>query len=310
MFGPQYAAKLINRSASNEANRRSFQKAASLTGLGVIGAGALGTGVANASPEAASAAAAIDDPTILNFALNLEYLEAEFYSWGTHGHGLAANLKTGTGTQGATTGGHKVPFKSAQTANIFGEISDDEIDHVNFLRTNLGNSKVAFPAIDLQKSFTKAAQAAGLITASQTFDPFASESNFYLAAFIFEDVGVTAYKGAAPLISSKTYLSAAAGILAAEAYHAATIRTQLLNLGLSSAADKISAARDSLDGTTDDDQGLTKDGFPNITPLDPMGIAYSRTPQQVLNVVYLTASKNVSKGGFFPAGLNGAVKTT
>ena len=160
-----------------------------------------------------------------------------------------------------------------------------------------------------------AARAAGLINDNQSFDPYANDENFLLGAFVFEDVGVTAYKGAAPLISNKTYLEAAAGILAAEAYHAGLIRTVLYRKGLEApslrtSADKISDARDSLDGSSDLDQGISlSDGKSNIVPTDTDGIAYSRSAGQVLNIVYLDKTAK-SAGGFFPSGLNGNIKTS
>jgi len=308
MFGKKLVADMISRSAENEADRRSFLRAAGVAGLGVVGTSALaGTGVLPAS--AAPKAAAISDGAILNFALNLEYLEAEFYLNAYFGRGLAPNQIDGSGTTGGVTGGRKVKFKTKAIKEYAKEIAWDELHHVDFLRKNLGAAKVSRPAIDLKASFTAAARAAGLISSKQTFDPFANENNFLLAAFIFEDVGVTAYKGAAPLIENKTYLEAAAGILAVEAYHAGIIRSSLYRKGLYTAVRKISDARDSLDGSSDDDRGIGSAKNGNLVPADGDSIAYSRTPGSVLNIVYLNPAP-VTKGGFFPAGVNGELNTS
>src|SRR6201986_1926118 len=299
MFGKNYVAQLIDRSAENPADRRRFLRTASMTGLGVVGAGLLG-GVEATGASASTGSAAISDSAILNFALNLEYLEAQFYSHAVFGYGLPSSLTWGKGKHGGVEGGRAVPFKSKGLKQFATEIAKDEHEHVAFLRGALGSAAVAQPEINIKSSFTAAATAAGLIKPGQTFDPYANEENFLLGAFIFEDVGVTAYKGAAPLISNKTYLGAAAGILAVEAYHAANIRTVLYDRGLASAANAISHPRDTLNNTYND-QGITLNGQANIVPTDANGIAFGRTPGQVLNIVYLTPNA-ASSGGFYPNG--------
>ena len=127
--------------------------------------------------------------------------------------------------------GREVPFDSRSIRQMATEIARDEHGHVGFFRSALGSAAVARPAINIRQGFSDAATAAGLINAGETFDVYASEDNFPRGAFLFEDVGGTGFKGAAPLSSNKTYLDAAAGILAVEAYHAANIRTELYERG-------------------------------------------------------------------------------
>ncbi len=130
--------------------------------------------------------------------------------------------------------------------------------------------------------------------------------SFLLGAFIFEDVGVTAYKGAAPLIRNRAVLEAAAGILAVEAYHAGMIRTVLNSRNRVRETRLISDLRDAADGRGDRDQGIRLDGRANIVPSDANGLAFSRTTQQVLNIVYLGGA--AANFGFFPDRLNGNIR--
>ena len=309
MFEEKFITDAIKRSAETAVDRRKL-----LGMVGLAGAGAAAAAVAGAAPAMAATAAPVSDATILNFALNLEYLEAEFYLNAVTGAGLPAGLISGTQpTGGVTGGGRAVQFQTRAIKNYATEIAADEKAHVAFLRAALGSAAVSRPTINIGTAFQAAAVAAGVATPSTPFDPYANEINFLLAAFIFEDVGVTAYKGAAGLIANKTYLDAAAGILAVEAYHAGIIRTTLYAEGVQtpaifSAVDKISGLRDAVDGSTDDDQGIGNATSSNLVPTNANSIAYSRTPGEVLNIVYLNASgKSVSKGGFFTNGLHGSL---
>ena len=320
---------LLERSEQRRAQRRAFLKTA-----GAATAGAAGLAVLSAcgddggstmtsptpTPTPTPTSGTLGDADVLNFALNLEYLEATFYSYAAFGSPLSSSSTSGVGTVGTVTGGRQVTFTDQVVAQYAREIAADEVNHVLFLRQALGSAAVSLPALNIDGgatgAFTAAARAAGVVSATGTFDPYASDENFLLAAFIFEDVGVTAYKVASPLITNKTYLEAAAGILAVEGYHAGLIRTTLYAKGISTtpslitAAGQISDARDSLDGSSDDDQGIvTASGGANLVPLDANGIAFSRSTGQVLNVVYLNKAA-VSSGGFFPSGVNGSIKTS
>jgi hypothetical protein len=316
-FSKAFVREAINRSAENDVDRRRFLRVAGLSTAGVVGGGALAGGGLYAPPSASairtvsevSDDAAISDAAVLNFALNLEYLEAEFYLRAVTGEGLDDNQIDGVGTVGGVTGGRQVEFRDNVLKANATEIAADERAHVDFLRAALGDAKVARPAIDLDEAFTAAALAAGLIGEGESFDVFGSEDNFLLGAFVFEDVGVTAYKGAAPLIENKTFLEAAAGILAVEAYHAGLIRATLQARGAEDATVAISDARDGLDGEADLDQGLVLDGVPNIVPTDDNAIAFSRSAGQVLNIVYLNPD-SVTSGGFFPDGVNGDINAS
>lgn len=138
-----------------------------------------------------------DVNSILNFALTLEYLEAEFYN----------NI---VGSPGYLT----APA-AAQTALT--KIRDDENKHVLFLKSVLGAAAVAKPTFD----FT-----AGNGSNAGPFTGYLASYAVQLAmAQTFEDTGVRAYKGQAPgLQNNKVALTAALNIHSVEARHASHIR--------------------------------------------------------------------------------------
>jgi hypothetical protein len=288
------------------------------------------------------------DADILNYALNLEYLEAEFYLRAATGSGLAAtdvstpSGYTGVYTQGSVTTTGNITVGQVQNLttaqqNIINEIAFEEQAHVRFLRSALGSAAVPRPALDLT-FFSTLAMVAGITTTasgSGAFSPFASFNAFLIGAFIFEDVGVTAYSGAAPLISkagvTSGYLTAAAGILAVEAYHAAYVRTALTGSAIAAGAttttssvypyvgiaNQVEALRQSLtvgaSGSVETALTVpTSSSTPSaiVAASSSNAVGFARTPNQVHHIVYGSATVGAKSGGFFPSGTNSIFATT
>lgn len=251
----------------------------------------------------------LTDADILNFSLNLEYLETEYYLRGVLGRTL--DEVAGTNFGAPVRGGRRVAFSTPVREGLIKNIGGNELAHVNFVRATvqgLGGVPVPRPPIDFEAGFAAVAQGAGL----PDFDPFADEMNFFLGAMLFEDVGITVLKNAAKLIRNRLVLESSAGLLASEGYHMGAVRSVLYKMGEPAHArsQAISDLRDRLDGPQDLDQPVAFNGRPNIVPANENGIAFGRTQQHALNILYSNPARGVMQGGFFPQGINGRVRAT
>jgi hypothetical protein len=166
--------------AVDPATRAAFLKKAGLGAGAIVG----GSALMGALPSIASAGVPSSDIAILNFALTLEYLEAEFYR-------QAKANRVGSGQENLTA--------------FINVVATHEAAHVAYLRGALGAKAVKKPAFDFKDTVT-------------------SQAKFKATAQVLEDTGVQAYLGQAGNIKSKKILAAAGSILPVEARHAAWIR--------------------------------------------------------------------------------------
>jgi len=300
----QHTTSPAEGTVDSAVNRRSLMGRVGAGAAGAVALGALATGGAALTWTTPAQAQTFTDADILNFALNLEYIEAEYYLRAFLGTGLQASDTTGVGTQGTVLGGSAVPFRTPLIAAYAQKLAIDETNHVRFLRRALGSAAVAEPTIDLLNSFNALAAAAGLVAPGTQFNPFLNEANFILGSFVFEDVGVTAYGGAAGLLTNSANVSAAASILAIEAYHAGTIRATIGALGLQAQANAISAVRAAA-GSGGESPVSQPNLLVNISPSDTDSLSYRRQIIQVLSIIYNGVRAG---GGFLPNQANGTFR--
>lgn len=252
-------------------SRRAFHRTTVAAGLGAVGGAFLA--------QKSVSAQAITDTDILNFALNLEYLEAEFYTKVLTGGTIADfGIDTGgVGNEGPTTGGRQIGLTDSRP--IIEEIAGNERDHVRFLREALGPAAVAKPAINLD-----------------ALGAFNTGGQFLVLARAFEDVGVSAYGGAAGMIQDPNILVAAARIALTEAYHAGNIRllTTLRNVSTQ---------------LLDEHDRLPPPSGNFFFTTSEVGLAKIRRPSLVLAILYGSSAAGTTMGGFFPDGVNGTINT-
>ena len=162
--------------------RRDFFKALAFAAAGT----AVGSTVLTRKASAQSGGGDVD---IANFALTLEYLEAEFYA-----NAVNAGVLSG------------------DAAGVVANLADHEQQHVDAiigLLEGAGATPVEKP------EFTFPA------------DAFSSQDSILNLAATFEPVGVGAYLGAAPLIESPDILAAAGSIAGVEGEHVVAVNNLL-----------------------------------------------------------------------------------
>lgn len=278
------AKRIIDEVVSAAGNRRSFLKK---IGVATAAVGAMSVGGVREAEAATASGPTATEIAVLNFALNLEYLESEFYTYGQYGVGIEqfgiATSGTANGSNpangGTTTGGKKVTLANnlVFTGPILGQIGSDERAHVTLLQSFLGSLAIAKPNINLN--------ALGL--------GFGSQAEFLTLSRIFEDIGVSAYGGAAYLLSTPIVIQTAARILAVEAEHVATVRTQIARLNVPSPQ---------LDGA-DIVPPPTGTQVQYLSINVSNGLPAIRSVPQVLNLAY--GGAGLTQGGFFPTAING-----
>jgi len=191
-----------------DSRRRIFQHMAGLGGKLAAAAVPLALGSLFSKAYAGATATQATVVEVLQYALILEHLEANFYNAATA----------------------SMPITSALSANnnrALNIIKTDENNHVNFLRTTI-TSLSAMPVAPAVADFDYTGAQGGSRPALFA-DVLTNAGTMLAVAQALEDTGVRAYKGSAPdLMTASTtnnVLEAALNIHSVEARHASRIRT-------------------------------------------------------------------------------------
>ncbi|TXG75395.1 hypothetical protein E1A91_1Z018700v1 [Gossypium mustelinum] len=222
------------------------------------------------------------DRDLVQFALNLEFLEAEFF------------------LHGALVGGRKANLDPI-IRRIIEEFAYQEIGHLKAITESVGG--VPRPRLNISaEAFAAFFNRAMNTTLSPPFNPYANSLNYLLASYVIPYVGLVGYVGTIPNLL-------AASLLGVESGQDAVIRT-LLYLR---ANEKVKPYGVTVAGFTDHEGlkvpkqlGAENRTTSNILSADADSLSYSRTQPEILRIVYGTGDES-RPGGFLPNGGAGRI---
>ncbi|GMP40188.1 hypothetical protein CsSME_00010733 [Camellia sinensis var. sinensis] len=263
-----------------------------------------------------------EDVDLLQFAENLEHLEADFFLWGALGFGLdkvAPQLVMGGP---APIGVQKANLDSL-THSIIYEFGFEEVGHLRALKSTVGG--FPRPLMDLSAhNFAKLFDEAFGYQLRPAFDPYRDSLSYMLGSYVIPYMGLVGYVGANPLLNGYKSKRLLAGLLGVEAGQDAVIRMYLYeraeelvhpyNHTVAEFTIRISQLRNNLAMCGIKDEGIIVPpelGAENRTETNVLSsnfdsISYKRTPAEILRVLYDTGDEH-KPGGFFPHGANGKI---
>ncbi|KAL4560171.1 hypothetical protein LXL04_032320 [Taraxacum kok-saghyz] len=262
------------------------------------------------------------DEMLLEFSLNLEYLECEFFLNGATGWGLDQIQPNLTGGGPPPIGVRKANL-SLFTRDIIYQFGLQEVGHIRAIKSTIRG--FPRPLMNLsERAFANVMNDAFGERLYPPFDPYANDINYLLASSVIPYVGLTGYVGANPKLQSRLAKKIVAGLLGIEAGQDASLRTMLYeqktrmvipyNYTVAEFTNRISELRNMLGRTDIKDEGLIVPRYlgaegrvmGNILAGDRNSLSYSRTPEQILGIVYQTGNPHIP-GGFYPRGANGTI---
>ncbi|KAM6544970.1 hypothetical protein CsatB_025706 [Cannabis sativa] len=268
-----------------------------------------------------------NDVNRLEFSLNLEFLAAEFFLYGSLGYGLdrvdPQLAKGGPPPIGATRAN-----LDNLTADIITQFGYQQVGNIRAI----ANTVRGFPRplLDISSAvFARTIDIAFGRDIRPPFNPYGNSINFLIASYYLPYTVLTGYVEANPNLSGSTFKALVAGLLGVKAgqdgvirallYQRRDTRVEPYNITVGEFTNRISELRNTLGRG-----GVKEEGLINVTTSLGVGgirvstgnvlsanidsLSYGRTPAEILRIVYGTGNER-RPGAFFPNGANGRIAT-